>query len=211
VAAPQALGTVVGENLRRLREQSRLTQHETARLLQRYGLRWSRSKIAAIESGERPNIGLVDVLILAMAFNIGLADLFEGNGDVILAGQIALPRHLIRELLLGKHVREQPETWDPDARRENLIRLEQTLAAFDTTSHAGAVEADQALASRLHVPVRVITGIALSLWDRTLTDERDTRVADLGDLDPGERQAHRGHITRELSQQIETALSKEPE
>lgn len=67
--------------------------------------------------------------------------------------------------------------------------------------------ADQTLAHRLDVPLRVITGIALKLWDRTLTDERDVRVAELGDLDPGERQAHRGHITRELSKQIEAKLA----
>jgi hypothetical protein len=47
---------------------------------------------------------------------------------------------------------------------------------------------------------------------RTLTEERDLRVKVLAmdsPMDIGEQQAHRGHITRELSKEIEAALRDE--
>lgn len=211
MTAPQSVGVVIGQNLRRLRVDSGLTQHEAARLLHRFGLPWSRSKIAALEAGERPSVAFADVLMLAMAFNASLAELFDGDGDVQMAGHIVLPRRVVRELLLGLHVRQRPDDQHPRARREALLHLERTLAAFTDTSHAGATEADQALATRLQVPLRTVTDIALQLWDRTLTDERDARVAALGPMDPGERQAHRGHLTRELSEHIETQLNPRKE
>jgi hypothetical protein len=45
-------------------------------------------------------------------------------------------------------------------------------------------------------------------WGRTLTEERDRRVAALGGMDMGGRQAHRGHLTRELALEIETMLAQ---
>ncbi len=70
------------------------------------------------------------------------------------------------------------------------------------TSNA-AVEADRTLADRLDVPTEVVARIATELWGRSLTEERDRRVDALGEMEPNERQAHRGHVTRELAQEIE--------
>lgn len=58
------------------------------------------------------------------------------------------------------------------------------------------------------MPARAVAETAIELWGRTLTDERDFRVAELGDMDVGERQAHRGHLTRELSQQVQAELDE---
>lgn len=204
---------MVGENLRRLREQRRLTQHEAARLLQGYGLRWSRSKIAAIEAGDRPNVSLEDVLLAAFAFDVPVAELFDGEGDVVLSARIPpLSRRSVGYMLRGivpplfRHHRSAEEIMD----EEDRLAGRRDVDDEPRVKLIGGTEADQALARRIDVPLKLVTMVAISLWGSTLTDERDRRVAELGELDPGERQARRGHITRELSLIIEDELIDYP-
>jgi transcriptional regulator with XRE-family HTH domain len=210
VTVAQTVGAVVGENLQRLRERGRLTQHETAHLLLRRGMPLSRSKIAAIEAGERPNLAFADVLMLANTFNVELAELFEGDGEVALTEYVTLPRSMIRDGIRGISVLGGSDGWDTENRRNELLGLARMRSDGDAVKAASplATEADRALAHRLNVPARAVAETAIELWGRTLTDERDFRVAELGDMDVGERQAHRGHITRELSQQIQAELDE---
>lgn len=206
VAGKETVGAVVGENLQRLREQARLTQYEAAHLLARRGAQWHRSKIAAIEAGERPTVAIADVLLLAHTFNVELAELFEGDGDVELNQLVTLSRAMIRDIIRGMASLEGSKDWDPETRRDELLHLARIRTAGEGTRF-GAKEADQKLARRLDVPVRAVTEIALELWGKTLTDERDERLDELlGELPLSERPARRGHITRELSQQIEDEL-----
>lgn len=210
MAVAQTLGAVVGENLQRLRERSRLTQHETARLLQRRGASWSRSKIAAVEAGERPNVTLADAIVLASTFNVELAELFAGDGLVELTSTVVLPRRVVSDVARGTYASSSPEQWDPEARRKELLNLDRLLAAAEeiTIGRFGATEADHALAQRLDAPPSMVIDIAVKLWGQTLTEERDRRVAELGEKEVSERQAHRGHITRELSRQVQAELDR---
>jgi transcriptional regulator with XRE-family HTH domain len=205
VETPPSVGAVIGENLRRLREHSGLTQHEVARQLLRVGLTWTRSKIAAIEAGERPNLTFAEVVQLALGFDVDLAELFEGTGAVQMT-QVAMPRALVREVLRGEWASGgKPDLWDPTARRQDLLDRAQ-LSDELRRMLAGAGETDQTLAERLGVPLEAVTDAAHTLWGRTLTEERDRRASELGEMDVRERKAHRGHLTRELSQRIETEL-----
>lgn len=201
---------MVGENLQRLRERARLTQHELARLLVRRGAQWHRSKIAAIEAGERPNLSFADVLVLANVFNVELAELYEGQGEVTLTEYVTLSRPMIRDVIRGTYVVGGSDKWDPESRHNELLGLARMRADDDARKVASvaATEADRALAQRLHVPAGAVVELATELWDRTLTDERDFRVAERGDMGVGERQAYRGHVTRELSQQIQAELDR---
>lgn len=210
VGKAQSVGAVVGENLQRLRERARLTQHELARLLVRRGAQWHRSKIAAIEAGERPNLSFADVLVLANVFNVELAELYEGDGEVTLTEFITLSRPMIRDVIRGTYVVGGSDKWSPETRQDELLGLARMRADDDARKAASvpATEADRALAHRLNVPARAVVEIATELWDRTLTDERDFRVAERGDMGVGERQAYRGHITRELSHQIQAELDR---
>lgn len=74
-------------------------------------------------------------------------------------------------------------------------------------------EADAALARRLGRSAHEVTATAQRLYDgRTLTEERDLRVTTRLADEPmgiGERQAYRGHVTRDLSREIKAALSDE--
>lgn len=210
MAPTQTVGAVVGENLQRLRERARLTQHETVRLLLQRGAPWNRSKVAAIEAGERPNLSFADVLVLANTFNVELAELFEGDGEVTLTEYVTLPRPKIQDIIRGTYAVGGPEGWDPQTRPAELLGLARIRADGEASKAASlaGTEADRALAARLKVSARAVTAVATELWGQTLTDERDARVAELGDLEVGERQAHRGHITRELSQQIQALLDE---
>jgi transcriptional regulator with XRE-family HTH domain len=210
VGKAQSVGAVVGENLQRLRERARLTQHELARLLARRGAQWHRSKIAAIEAGERPNLSFGDVLVLANALNVELAELYEGDGEVTLTEYITLSRPMVRDVIRGTYVVGGSAGWDPTTRQDELTELARIRADDDALKAASLLgsEADRALAHRLNVPARAVAETAIELWNRTLTEERDARAAGLGDMSAGERQARRGHITRELSRQLQAELDR---
>src|SRR5665811_1690735 len=69
-------------------------------------------------------------------------------------------------------------------------------------------QADDELAQRIGVRGVEVAQEAMLLFDgRTLTEERDRRVERMGDLTMQERQAHRGHVTRELAVQLEEILN----
>lgn len=187
-----------------------MTQHELARLLAHRGVQWHRSKVAAIEAGERPNLSFADVLVLANVFNVELAELHEGDGEVALTDYMPLSRPMIRDVIRGTYVVGGSDKWEPGTRQDELLGLARMRADDDARKAASvpATEADRALAHRLNVSARAVVDIATELWNRTLTDERDFRVAERGDMGVGERQAYRGHITRELSHQIQAELDR---
>ncbi|MFI6100778.1 helix-turn-helix transcriptional regulator [Lentzea sp. NPDC051213] len=207
----ESVGAVVGKNLERLRRRAQMTQHEAARLFARRGAPLSRSKIAAIEAGERTHLTFADVLVIAHTYNVEVAELFDGHGPVAIAEHVVLSRPVIRGLLRGTNVPEGSVSWDPQTHQAELLRIADVRAEGDavTVGKFRLADADHALAQRLNVAPQIVVDIALQIWGNTLTEERDARVSRFGALDRGERHAHRGHITRELSQEIEAELAKQ--
>lgn len=203
----RTIGQVVGENLLRLRQDRRLTQHEAARQCQAVGLNWSRVRVAAIERGDRETVDVGTLLLLAEAFEVTAAEFFAGPGAVRLAEQAVQSRAGARQMLSGglPPLRRRPE-WPAGVAFE-MATEDAPASMYAAISIANdGTDADQALAERLGVELDTVIGAAVALWRRTLTGERDRRVRALGDLDTGERQAHRGHITRELAQEIEQRI-----
>lgn len=199
----------MGRNLRRLREQARLTQYEVATLLTQAGMPIRRSKIAAIEAGDRPNMTLADTLALAVVLDVGLAEFLDGEGSVLLAPHLAVAQPMLAAFLRGDlhpllHAMPVPESTSDTANLEQAHLTRRRLGL----SRLGGTDADQALAKRLDVPHELVTRIAFLLWDHSLTDERDLRVDRLGDIELHERQARRGHITRELAAMVEAELQR---
>lgn len=210
MSSPESVAAVVGQNLRRLRQEARLTQYEIANLLSQAGVPMQRSKVAAIEAGTRPNMTLADVLALAIVLDVGLAELLGGEGTVRLAGSLAVSRQALSGFLRGEvhpvleavPVTDSVTGTPPDLEQVHLARRRLGI------SRLGGTDADQALAKRLGVPHELVTRMAFMLWGHSLTDERDLRVDRLGDVGPRERQAHRGHITRELADEVEAELQR---
>jgi transcriptional regulator with XRE-family HTH domain len=192
----KTLGAVVGENVRRLRERRALTQHELAQVWKRQGLDWARSKIAALEAGHRARVDCAELVMMAAGLGATVAELLEGEGEV--------------------HLTPHPRIIDRESLRSVFsgARVGPPSASFGFSGQAtGTVlssEADRELARRLGVPAMVVINTASSIFDgRTLTEERDRRVADLGQMSMSERMAHRGHVTRELAALVEDHISKE--
>lgn len=66
-------------------------------------------------------------------------------------------------------------------------------------------EAEQKVAKRLGVDPIDLARLAHRTWGHGFSEERDRRVADRvsGDTSPRSKQAHRGHVTRQLTTELE--------
>lgn len=97
--ATMTYGAVVGENVKRLRLQQGLTQHELVWKWRACGLHWARSKLAALENGHRPKISGGELFIIAFVFDAWHSEMFAGDGDVeLVPGAPTWPRDAIRAL-----------------------------------------------------------------------------------------------------------------
>lgn len=191
------VGEVVGENLRRLRRSRQWTQDTAAREFAAVGLSWNRTHLAALESGRRETVDVGTLVLLAAALDVSVPALYEGESDVLLTPRAEAGEHGVTA------TREQLRAWFSGEESNIMIRgVQASLAAFEHGQHKTRpvpVEADRAFAKRLGLDVGAVVKAAEGLWDRSLTEERDRRVMELGELPIGERQARQGHITRELA------------
>jgi hypothetical protein len=89
---------------------------------------------------------------------------------------------------------------------EELIR--QHMDTGQAIEIAAGLEAEGNVARKLGVTARVIAKIAYRRWGRSLTEERDRRIAAAAEAG-GDRRALRGHETRKLTAEIEAELVKE--
>lgn len=180
-----SFGAVVGENVKRLREERVLTQHELANRWRGEGLRWARSKIAALENGHRDQVSAGVLILMAKGLDVPVNELLSGDGLIGLEpAEVHLSREEARALLAG---------------------VPPSVAAVACVPQR---EADAALAKLLGLPVDVIVRAAEEIFGGlTLTAERDRRVDGMGTLTVTERGAHRGHITRELAREIQQHLA----
>ena len=150
------------------------------------------------------------------------SDLVETMGHVALTAELstygATLDHLVQQG--GTASPEQDENIDrPETRRaSDLVALERVLrqmwtgdtpplvAATALTAAAG--EAERKAARVLGVSPVTIAAASFRSWGRSLTEEREARLAEkgTGDASPRVLQAQRGHVTRallsELSQQV---------
>ncbi len=211
---PQApnIDTVIGANIRRLRDQRGSTQDDVAREFQAVGLDWSRAIVAAVEDGRR-RIGADDLVLAAYALGVSPADLLEGSGPV-LAGALAVRLADLREAFSDQPVR-QVRAWVPkqsEAEKRAMSRqLQATIRYLEsawpdvTVQELAAAkrdargEAEQKAARRLGVSAEDVSVAAHARWGRSLTAERDARVEDAEPTaDRRVLQARRGHVTRQL-------------
>ncbi|MEV0884715.1 helix-turn-helix domain-containing protein [Streptomyces microflavus] len=62
-ASPRRVSEIVGERLRRAREESGLRQSDLAEAAQRFGLKWGRSSVASLEAGTR-NLSIEELALM---------------------------------------------------------------------------------------------------------------------------------------------------
>jgi transcriptional regulator with XRE-family HTH domain len=198
------VGHVVGENFRRLREAHGLTQAEAAMRLRHTGLRWSRSHVAALEAGNRESVDAGVLLLLAAALEVSERELFAGDGAVRLAPEAVVTRAWLRDRYTEGPA-EEPVEISGQAVRAFLRDMEPYLG-FEAA--ATPFQADAELAQRLGLRPEDVYRAAERLWGRTLHQERDRRIAEMGEMPAAERRARRGHVTRQLAKELEPHLPK---
>ncbi|MFF3872916.1 helix-turn-helix domain-containing protein [Streptomyces sp. NPDC001978] len=195
--ATPTVGKVVGENLKTMRQQQRLTQADAAAVLVRTGLAWRRTHLSDLESGRRETVDLGTLVVLGQALDVRLQDFFAGDGDVLLTPRAEYPDSG------AMATRAQLRDWLSGGEAGLTVMGSQNVrAALEHFSWQGReipIEADLAFAERMGVTVQEVVKAAERIWRGSLTEERDRRVAALGDLPIQERQAKQGHITRQLT------------
>lgn len=195
-AAP-TVGMVVGESLKAMRQRQRLTQADVAAVLVRAGLAWKRTHISDLESDRRETLDLGTLVVLAQALDVPLRDFFAGEGNVLLTPRAEYPESG------AMATREQLRDWLSGEEAGLTVMGDRNVRAFmDHFTWQGRdipIEADAAFAGRMGVTVEEVVKAAERIWRGSLTEERDRRVAALGDLPIQERQAKQGHITRQLT------------
>lgn len=174
------LGQVVGASVRALRRARKWSQEDTARTLSQIGLRWERWRVAELESGRRHDVTLSELMFLAEAFNVRIADLVAAHPaaglETVSAGETTRPRDHVRRLLLGELPLE-PELYGPEWHSE-----ERALPAPPYWSMSGtrivqfysSLEVRSAL--QLGVLVRDVAAAARDRWGVAIDEEVRRRL-----------------------------------
>ncbi len=203
----------LGHRLRQVREERQKTAVEVAKMSRIVGLNLDRATLIRIELGQR-QVSVADLLLLAALYGKAVAELLPTEAVQLSEAAGASPQHLRAALTAAPAGWELPrlqhalpggvgwtKAW---ARIERYAQRFPGAAPF-TVMEAAADARDEAnqtvkdAARRLNVSPELVRIAARHLWDRTLTDERDRRVAALGGATSARaKQARRGHVTRTL-------------
>ena len=224
----RTLEEVIGENLRRIREDEGWSQDDLARRARAKGLPWSRSSVAAVEAGTK-TLDLSEVLLLRLAVSGNFDQLLAGKGFVVLGRGARIPLGGVRSLLADQddQVRIKVDIQTPDL--ANLSSTAEVVAGFQSlkrrvaklapgasakdlmsAERAASGEAEQKAARKLSVSAVDLAVAAFGLWGRSLTEERDGRVKDWPKppQTPRAVTAVRGHVTRQLLAELEPILKE---
>jgi transcriptional regulator with XRE-family HTH domain len=208
---PVQLHVLIGRRLQALREAAGRRQEDVAAAAKAVGVAWQRGTVAMIEGGRRElSLGELTLLgtVLAEAGvtdgqMLSLADFIPSDDQLVsLSPGVTLPARTARALLLNL---ESDTVTRPGAGAL-------TISGAAPASVAG--DAEQKAASSLGVSTEALMAAALRLWGRTLSEERDRRIAlTMGapamgaDPEwPRRLQAIRGHFTRHLLEELRQAI-----
>jgi len=146
-----------------------------------------------------------------------------GREDIVFEVDAAAGQEIVREAIAaGTLGSKDTDLRDPsyvaklDLGRHRLEAYERVLPRISniqlfTARDAARGEAEMKAARRLKLDDPVLLAVAAqALWNRSFTEERDARVAGAArtDATPRSVQALRGHVTRQLIQEIEPVVRK---
>lgn len=209
---------VVGRRVRELRESAGVRQEDIATHARRFGLVWTRTRVASIERGNMPVtveslILLTGVLGEAIGTPIDVAELFDVDGTVALSDIAVIPARELGEVLHGnsdgnrilftglpaEDPGPQPRP-DADRRSAALLQLLQTdpQASEILAIRQSLGEADERAQRALNEDLGVFVLMCHGLWGRSIAAERDARLRTHTDASPASLAARRGRVTREL-------------
>lgn len=197
-----ALGAVVGQNVRRIREERLITQGELGDLWKAHGLNWARSKISALESGHRPQISAAELLVMAVSLQVTVSGLLAIEGLIRLEPyDVDMEANQVMQLLAGDQSQSKPDqSW---AKEKTRILVWSQPSTRSDESEAAAAKWAESFNMAPHLFIRFTRRV---FDGRTLTEERDRQLENLGDVTFQRRTALRGHVTRRLLGQLEQFL-----
>jgi transcriptional regulator with XRE-family HTH domain len=224
------LARELGAALRRFREAHGLRQDDIAACARTWGIRWSRPAVAAIEAGQR-RLTIEQLFLLPwIATNQDrkaakrgeipvwpLGAMLEELGLVRLSPAVQVGGRGLRLIVEGRAVEaaEMFETpadrarWDAnwDLARQIFPSAGEAPEATWQVNVAAQGEAEQKAAARFKTSPLAVARVARKLWGCSFTAERDRRVAERHTTDKSPRtiQALRGHVARELIEELRRA------
>lgn len=207
-----------GRRVRERRQALGLRQDDVARRARQAGLPWSRPTVTEIESGRR-DLSFPEVLALLGVLDLDLPGLLVDAGALRITPRLNADGDALAGGLRGKPplksvlVVQTPRGFRRAARdalaSASANYPDMTLGQFEDVEQASAGEAEQKAAPRLGISPMDISVLAFRLWGRSLTEERDARVAErTKDTSPRTVQALRGHATRRLLDELGTEREK---
>lgn len=211
------LQAVIGRRLRAVRAPA-MRQDDVAAGMRRYGFNWTGATVAAIETNRR-NVSLEEAIALPLVLRCELTDLVLSPDvpKVALNERGAIHRAALAAVLVGEATQASEQELHP-LLRSSLPELdEDVLQAWEQgrfadealigvwINEARQQEAERKAARHLGVSTAQVAALALRLWGRSLSEERDARLQET-DYRAASEQAVKGHITRELRDEIKTLL-----
>lgn len=201
----RTLPALVGQQVRKVREQAGRSQDELAGAARRAGLDWTRAAVASLETGRR-GLSAEELILLPTALSILTGQDYR-LGDLLPDAWIETPTgssvhaRSLRGLLAGESVAEA-NLIPPWGRRVKGARLSDLEIQGEAVRHVAAV---------LNVSPKEIAATARRLWRHELTEERERRVVDRAGegASPQTLRALRGHVTRELLDELRQTMRKE--
>lgn len=220
---PLPLAGLVGPRLRELREAEQMTQDQLAAHLRTNGLSWQRSTVAKVERGERA-VSLEELVLLAMMFDARIADLLPPDGEVALTPRTSVAVSDLAGFLKGGQTNllrlDSPFQREAvpaaiDAMKRMARRLESRWPKLSWTdfraAQAAAVgDAERKGARSIGVDPTELAIAARRLYGRDMPEERDARIGARlrADAGPATIRAVRGHVTRELLEEIKHEIDE---
>lgn len=234
---PVPLRVVVGDRFRAIRDAAGARQQDLSDAAKSLGLAtWSRTRIAALERGDKAIsaedlVRLIAMLNIVSKRRVDVAELFDDPRLVEVSASVFIPARKISAVLCGgvegqvtRHLlisqEFQRELWDTPERAAAAKRASGLLAAAgrkslptvgETRSLAqGMGEADERARRDLDMAEYPFEMLCLILWGRSLSAERDARLIDAGSTEGSASSvaARRGRVTRELLTEARARLEE---
>jgi hypothetical protein len=203
MAGANPLRELIRRRLRELRADRGWRLEDVALKAQEAGLPWKWDTVAALERGTRV-LYFEEVLLIPRIFDVDLEDLFQGEERVFLSAAATVSTEVLRRTLVGKV--EDPLTQTIEA--ASIAPPEDQVGIPTITQWWGLTE--QRAAERLGVTREDLTQAAARLWGSPLSAERDRRIQQRikEGVPPETLRALRGHITRELTNELRKSIKE---
>ena len=201
-----------GERLRATRETKGLRQDDVARAAMARGFPWYRGTVAQIEGGHR-ELSVPEFFALLQILGQSVAEVFGAGDDLLeLSPSFKVRAADIGQLLSGRGATFFGPNFKArtDVDDRTTIFVPAPTVAFEAPTDLVG-EAETHAASRLGRSIPEIQLLSSRLWGHSLSIERDLRMVgrEKEGLSPRSRQALRGHITRQLLEELDQRFDLE--